>query len=126
MFDLEKLATDPRKEEDGVWKPITGDAQVKVARANNPKYRAALMKYQKKFCGLVIDPTSEEFEKAVIYAMAEAILVDWENLAIKGELIPYSVENAIKILTEYPDFKELVSSYAMDADNFRPDEVAKK
>ena len=126
MFDLDDIAIDKGKTTGGVWKPITGDARVKVAKGDNPRYRAAVVKYQKKFCGGVVDPLSEEFEKAVNYAMADAILLDWENIAIKGETLPYSFENAVEVLSDYPEFRELISSYSLDSDNFRPDEVAKK
>ena len=31
-------------------------------------------------------------------AMAETILLGWENLSYQGELLPYSKENAMKLL----------------------------
>ena len=121
------FATDKRKEQDGVWKNI-GDARVKVARANNPKYRAALAKYVKQFvpAGIQPKPDDPNIEKATVYAMAEAILLDWENIAIKGQILDVTFENAVRILTDYPDFREVVSQIAIDVDNFRPEEVAEK
>ena len=121
------FATDKRKEQEGVWKSI-GDARVKVARANNPKYRAALTKYVKQFvpAGIQPKPDDPNIEKATVYAMAEAILLDWENIAIKGQLLDATFENAVRILTDYPDFREVVSQIAVDVDNFRPEEVAEK
>jgi len=125
-MDLEKFATDKKKEKNGVWKKLTGDSRVKVARANNPKYLAALVKYQKEFCGAASDMFSPEYEKAVTHAMGEEILLDWENLAIKGELIEHNTENSIMILSKYPDFREVISAISIDADNYRPEAVAKK
>jgi hypothetical protein len=121
------FATDKKKEQDGVWKNL-GDARVKIARANNPKYRTALTKYIKQFvpAGIQPKPDDPNIEKATVYAMAEAILLDWENLAIKGEILEVSVEQAIGILTDYPDFREVISQLAIDVDNFRPDEIAEK
>jgi hypothetical protein len=127
-MDLQKtFATDRRKEQEGVWKQI-GDAEVKIARANNPKYRAALAKYIKEFvpAGMKTQTDDPNLEKATIYAMADAILLDWKGIAVKGEVLEPSVENARRILTEYPDFREVISQIALDADNFRPDEVAEK
>jgi hypothetical protein len=125
-MDLQAFATDKRKEENGVWKKLSGSSKALVARANNPKYRAAVVKYQKEFCGPASDFFSPEYEKAIIYAMAEAILLGWENISIKGDIIEYSVKNAIKVLIDYPDFREVISSISLEADNYRPEDIAKK
>ena len=126
-MDLTAFATDKRKEQEGVWKDL-GDGRVKIARHNNPKFQAAMAKYSKEFLpfGAEIDISSPELEKATVHAMAETILLDWENIGIGGELLEYSFENAVMVLSKYSDFKELVAQMALDRNNFRPEKAAKK
>jgi len=126
-MDLNIYKTDRKKEVDGVWQKI-GDADIKVARANNPKYKTALNKYLRKYVppGAKTEDSEVFIEKATIEAMAESILVDWKNIAIDGEILEPSKENAVRILTEFPDFREIVSSFAIDRNCYTPDEIAKK
>jgi hypothetical protein len=126
-MDLKKtFATDKQKETGGVWVSLGEGAEVLVARATNPKYRAALAKFQKQFCGMKPDPQSSEFEKAVTYAMAEAVLLDWKGIAVGGENLEYSFDNAVSVLMDYPDFREAISRISLDVDYYRPDEIVKK
>jgi hypothetical protein len=59
-------------------------------------------------------------------AMAETILLAWENISIAGEKLEYSTKNAKMVLTEYREFSDLISSLSMEKDSYRPDVTAKK
>jgi hypothetical protein len=49
-----------------------------------------------------------------------AVLKGWENVQNeKGELIPYTEENALALLRELPDLQKELSQQAANIDNFR-------
>lgn len=85
--------------------------------------------YVKEITGISTDLMSgkiseEKAEKRINRAMAKHILVDWEVVnedGSKGET--YSEESAYQKLTEYPHFREWVTSKARVYQNFRPDKT---
>lgn len=112
MFDLKALAVDSKKSTEGVWIDFLGTgAQVKVARHNNRRAEnarsAALYEFYKD---LKDESKSEDIEAKLrqvqAEVMAEFILLDWKGFGLDGEVLEYSVENAVKILSN-PDFEDV-------------------
>lgn len=94
-------ATDARVEVEGRWVNLTKDARVLVARSGNEKFSAKLKSLIKKNFIRLDDESKENLaliEQVMQEAMAETILLGWENLSYQGELLPYSKENAMKLL----------------------------
>jgi hypothetical protein len=59
--------------------------------------------------------------------LAEHILVDWKGIALDGEPLEYTVENAMKLLgdPDFEDFYQFVVSESSRRENFeRENEVA--
>jgi hypothetical protein len=107
-------------DETGVPFPFL-DATVWVKRANNPGFLKGLAQARLRFAAIV-DPedlTPEQDRKVTIELMAEHILVNWENIQVDGETIPYSIENAQMVLERFVLFREQVSRWAGDIQNFR-------
>ena len=104
-------------QDDGVWVPYKGDVEFLIARANNPKYRRRLGYYYDKNKRL-LDGKGEAAEaksnEIMATVMGETVLLDWKGtVKIKGEVLPYTKANAIRLL-EVPLFREWVTKQSGD------------
>lgn len=123
-MDLRKsFATDKEAELDGRWFSMGDGCELLIARSNNKNaedlavrllapHRPALRAGRTK-------PIANELEKIGIRVLAEAVLLDWKELYIGDEKVKYNVDNAVRVLTEYPDFRTEVEKIAEDMENFR-------
>ena len=116
-----KFGVDKNKVLNGVPIKIDIDGTtIVVARSNNDKYK-------KVFSAKIRDRgtelrttvlSNEEIEKLQIEAEAETVLVGWKGIQEAGVDVPYTIPTAIKMLTDYPDFHELVLEQASRLENF--------
>lgn len=117
MDIFDNFATDEKKELEGAWFPLSKSARVLIARAGNENYVHVLRK-KLEASGIDLGGTTKEDEQAAeivfVDVMANTILLGWEGLTFKGEPLPYSIENARKLLA-VKDFRKKVSGFA---DNF--------
>lgn len=117
-------------ETEGVWVDAGAGLRLKIARANNANFDKVLSRLTRPHLQRIRNGSfpDEDMKKLVWQATAETILLDWENLEDEeGNEVPYSPEKALELLTEYKDFRDMVSSYAQDATLFKQelDEEAK-
>lgn len=113
---LKITPTDTTKENEGAWTEYMG-VQLKIARAQNPNFVAAI----KKHTGLSKDKKDideEKLEEAMYLSMSEAVLMDWDNFVIDGKEVKYSQENAYELLKGDRDCREFVSSFSQEMQNF--------
>jgi hypothetical protein len=127
-LDLYKsFATDKTKEAEGARFELGDGAFVVLARWGNPKHLKAEEKARAPYRSLTLSgrplPT-DIAESTTIKAMAEAVVIDWGGLKDRdGALIPYSVEAAITLLTDLPDFRSVLVGMAMSAEGFRAEQI---
>ena len=126
MADLAKnYGPDKDAEMNGVWENLADDIRIKVARIGNPVYQKIWEREIRPYRAqmdrnLLSDEKSNEILTKV---MAEAVLLDWENIEYKGKKFPYTKENAIELLNEFPDFRADVMFLANQQATFRADEI---
>jgi hypothetical protein len=121
-MDLKKdFGTNKELEENGAWIDMGDGTQLKIARAGNKKAMDYSRQVSKPFQTQIRFGkfTEEGFTKLAIEVAAQCILLDWKNLQEDGEDVPYSKENAIRMLTDYPDFRNFVSASAEDIKNYQ-------
>jgi len=127
MFDLNAIATDTKKEIEGVWYDVGDGLQLKVARMNNPQYVKRLNEVSAPYRAQVKAGTLSDEKKAELAAgvMAETILLDWRGMFLGGKPLPYSRKKAAEILADprYQAVFSLVMSFAQDEAAFRIEEV---
>lgn len=126
-MDMNIFKTNANVEVTGVWHDL-GDGKIKIARYNNPVYQKAIRRLTTPFANLINAGTDESADKAseiTIEAMAEAIVVDWKDVTDEGTPLEYSKENAVILLTKYPDFREWVSLKATSARFYRDEYLEK-
>lgn len=125
IFDL--LETDTDAEENGRWfrdlmqdetniavklRRMTSQKSIQVRRRLDRQYRNKMNKrgeYDEAF-GMQV----------VIEQIAEAIIVDWDNIIGRdGKPMECTKENKIELLTKLPAFRDAVIIFANEMDNFR-------
>lgn len=129
-MDLSDFDLNDELSVEGRWVPIGKDAELKIARMNNEKYRDFVKKKLKPYrsamrAGTVDDALTTEI---VVMAMARHVLLDWKGLTEKGEPLAYAVETAERLLRDKEPFRELVASLATDQQLFQDadEEAAEK
>ena len=126
MGDLAKnYATDKTAEQEGVWEPLADGIEIKVARIGNPNYQRIWEREIKPYRaqvdrGLMAD---EKMSEIIIKVLAEAVLLDWKSIEYGGKKLVHNRENAIRILTEVPDFRADVMFLANQQASFRAEEI---
>ena len=122
-----EFAVDEKSAKEGKWIPFKGDVEFLIARDGTDMHRRKLMEYWRN------NPTTVEEEgdseeaqakqaaairKAAIYGAARGILLGWKgNVVYNGKPLPFSVENAEKLLN-MSDFMDWVSRQANLRANF--------
>jgi hypothetical protein len=118
-MDLAKFKTDPKLEQDGVWVPL-GDAQLRIARLNNPRMAAGYAARIRPYRGSAIPDA--EGERIMIECLAEYVLLDWKGVTHDGAPFDYSTENA-KAALKIKDFAEFVMERAREMELFQAAET---
>lgn len=125
MADVKKLfGTDKKKELEGVWHDLGEGLEVLVARIGNPKYKKRFQAITKPHRRALDRKTlpDEVAERLMIQCMSETILLDWKGLEEDGKEVPYSTENAIRILTEYRDLREYIDDISKELEGYKQEE----
>lgn len=126
-MDIFKVfATDPNKELNGTWVPLSEDgAKLLVARAGNRRH-TRLMNGMYAANRMTLEGADREAadskdEELSVECAAQAILLGWESLTYQGKPIEYSLENARRLL-KHSEFRVLVMTHANNFENFRAKE----
>lgn len=136
IFDL--CETDASAEEEGRWfKNIYGNdtnIHVKLRRMTAKKSLEARRRLEKGYRKYVREGVwpDDIMERIMVEQMAEAVLIDWENIKVPEMVdgkkvlveLPYSKEAAKMLLTKLPNFRLAIAMMASDIDNFRIEEKA--
>ena len=120
----EVFKTDTDLEKAGIWLDY-GDFKIRIARAggSNSAYSTMLTKVMRPIqrrldLNLVTD---EEARKKLAVVFARTVLLTWEDVADEdGEEMEFSVDNAVKLLTDLPDLLTDIMSQATQSILFRP------
>lgn len=110
--------------DDGVWIDFDG-SKFKIAHWSNLKFQRTFTRlqqpYRKKIESGTIDP--EVSKKLLCQAMADGIVIDWQNVTSKSGIVTYSTDLAFKLLMSNVSFREFVAEFATNIDNFRQNEI---
>lgn len=121
-MDFKKeFVTNKQLEEEGVWVDIGDGGELKIARDGNPKAMSVMRDLSKPFVSQIRlgKLPQAKADEITIKTMAQTILLDWKGISYGGKPLQYSVENAIKLLTESEDFRTLVSTLSNDRKTFQ-------
>jgi len=125
MADIKKMfGTDPEKEVNGVWQNLGEEVRVLVARLGNKKYNDYVAKLMKPYRRQMRRGTlkDEIVESSINKALSKYILLGWEGLEQHGTPLAYSSEEALRVLEEFPEFREQVMEMANELESFQAEE----
>ena len=116
-MDLKKeFGFDQDLAESGQWISVDGNGtRIKVAAMPNPAYERWLEPHQRRARTLGREIGEAAYEEA----MAETVLLDWENVEDGGLAVKATKENRLAMLRKYRNFKALVIREATNISNFR-------
>jgi hypothetical protein len=128
---LESLKTDSTMER-GTWVRLDPSCQVKVVYTNSPEYQFKQKLAMKPFRTVMAKTrdfddamSQEDQDKLTVNLLVNYVLLDWEGVEYgtngdgKPVMLAYSKENARKVLTEVPAFRQMVEEAAATLSNFR-------
>lgn len=127
MGDLSKLATSTRHEVEGVLTEYALGIRLRIARKPNPRYdafrleRLRTVQVQLQTGVITSEAAAKEIERIDLEATGRFVLVGWEELELGGEVVPYSAEKAIELLSDpaYHDLLDFVHTFSSRAANYR-------
>ena len=125
MADVKKLfGTDSEKEQEGVWHEMGEGLEMRIARIGNPKYQKRFQALSKPHRRAIRRGTlaDEVAEKLMVQCLSETIVLDWKGLEEDGVEIPYSVENAVRLLMDYPELRNYVNDIANELEGYQAEE----
>lgn len=124
----EMFGTDKRFEQEGIWYAFSEDTKFLLARAGGSNVRfAKVLEAKTRPYRRQIENESIDLDLAnglLIEAFAEAVLLGWQGVTdADGNDLPYSRENAVKLLKDLPDLFAELRNEATRLSNFRTEEI---
>jgi len=126
MLDIDKVfGFDEKMAKDGVKMilDIKGEQFFLVRRTPNPDYERQLGQEYRRYEKVLKlkTPESEELsQKLMAEVLAKTVLIGWGGISVKGKKLEFTVENATKLLLDYPALRTSIIDFAQEASNFRP------
>lgn len=119
------LATDDKKQEQGVWVPI-GEFKFLVRRFKSKFVQDARTEIWKPFVAILRRqqelPEAQSIE-LLNKLIARAVIANWEGIKDNdGVEFPCTYENRLALIKALPDLRDDIISYASDRDAFKADE----
>lgn len=120
-MDISREFANPDLEVNGVWVEYRDDSRVKVARLNNHRWRSAHDKLMEPYRTMQQRGTmpTELQDKVLCRAMAQAVLLDWENFTKNGQPLKYSEDAAFDLLWNHLTFRNEIVALAANEDYFK-------
>lgn len=118
-FDINQYRTDADLKKQGVWIDLGGGARIRVASFDNEDFAAEFRRMIDPYQKMGQEVPDDEQQRIMIHCTARYIILDWEGIFDGEESLPYTVENAERLLTEIDFVRERVVSEARKFQNFR-------
>jgi len=116
-MDFNDFALDAIAEE-GRWFSIGKDARIKIRSAESKKYKKVLAKMYEAYPNFSM--LSEEMQEELISAaMADGLVITWENFEEDGTPVEPTRDEIARILKVYPVFRRHVANLATSVSNFQ-------
>lgn len=142
-----KFGTSKEAISEGAWIDVVENldgsmAQLKIKRTNqqNVKFQKQMANHRKAFQGEVFSENRiSQALASTIQIIAETVIVDWRNIEEWEETIepltegfpdetrhvPYTKENVLRLMSEFPDLVDLVLARADDIQTFQKETEVK-
>jgi hypothetical protein len=126
-----RFSTDQNREEQGVWVDFGDGIRIRIRRIRSKKSADVRKELEKPLVDQIRrGPLPEaEAEDLLVRQIAYGVIVDWEGVDLgDGVVVPYTRENAVKLLKALPELRDAILQISVDADSYRlkVDEDAEK
>jgi hypothetical protein len=118
------FGTDSELEKNGVWVEMDEGISFLVARTGtigceyDRVLRTATKPHRRAIENETIAP--ELVRKITVEAFAKTALLDWRNVKDEaGHDLPFSKENAVKLMLDLPELAQVLFDFARDYQNYR-------
>jgi len=128
-MDIKKsFGSDKDLAENGKWFDLEDGGRVKVAKLGCPAFKAEVQRLQKPHLAILNSTmdSSDIIDRITIRAMSKAILVDWSDINMDGEEVVYSTDTCFLLLSEYPDFREMIASLSTERRHYSLSDITEK
>lgn len=120
-MDIETLERDAARMAEGSWFAYRDGARVRVAAIGGAPFQACYAELmgpyrRQRELGLLDEAVEQDL---LCRAMARHILLDWEGFAKGGAALPYSEEEAYRLLKRSLLFRDDIAALARDEALFR-------
>lgn len=130
MDIVKQFGTDERLELDGVWVKLALDAEIKIARRGNPRFRELLQRklapYRQAAANHAVP--EEDYERILLEVASETLVLDWKGITEQKQPVPYSPVTALRYLRDLKEFRNFVLTTAENVELYKAqqDEAAEK
>lgn len=126
-IDLRKYyVMDESLENEGIWETLPNGSKVKVARVGNDafikEYNALPPETQAQIEDDSDDISEDVAREVFADLLSKTILVDWDEVYIDDEKVPYDQDLAKELLRDIKDFRNDVWRIANNRNKFRQKE----
>lgn len=130
-MELRAKKIDAKRASDGEWCsgiPGWDDLRIKVRGSTSVAFRDTYARLYRDLPASERNAdrsiSTERSDKLLGEIIAEAGLLDWDNVVMDGEPVPYSKEKALELLTDpaYAEFRAMVNIYIERVGMIREDE----
>jgi hypothetical protein len=127
----DRYNTDKNLEEEGVWVDYGDGLKVKVRRLSSKTSRDVRRKLEKPYSAQFRNREMPDAlqEELLNKQVAQAIVLDWEGVedpdGKDGAMLPYSQDNVLRMVKEFPDFRDDILTAAMERSTFEKEQREK-
>lgn len=119
MFDLNSLRTNEALENAGVWRDLGNGAKLLLARLGNEEFSKMFSELVAPYAETGTKLPPEVQKEITVKCLARTVLIGWEGIFDGETPLDYSYDNAVRVLTEIKDFREIVIKLAGDLDAYK-------
>lgn len=116
-MELNEWKTDSALSKEGAWVPLEDGGRIKVARAGNmnPHYTAAMqIHWGEHFAKTFADEIAKQRdrEETLRKIALSSLLKEWDGFTEGGDPLPFTEENAKRVLSEIPELVDVIFTAA--------------
>ena len=128
---MDRYKTDKGLEEEGVWVDYGDGLKVQMRRLNSKASKDCRRRLEKPYAGQYRGremPDSLQ-EELLNKQLSQAVVVGWEGVPNPDDPkkdLPFSPENVLRMIQEFPDFRDDILTAAMERTTFQKGDVEKQ
>jgi len=108
--------------QNGKWFDFKNGARVKIRSVKSDHYDKTIIIRRNK-AGNPLDLTEGDIQKITNEAIADSLIVDWENIKDKKKQLKCDEKTKRNAISKYKIFKEKILVFAGDLSNFQDKEL---